>query len=60
MPALMHAADAAGRSGNALWSVTSRRSPPPSVQMMPSTPHSCITIWRHIGCTCAGVPFTAL
>ena len=60
MPALMQAAAAAGRSGNALWSLTSRRRPPPSVHRMPSMPHSPITIWRSIGCTCAGVPLTAL
>jgi hypothetical protein len=60
MPALTQAAAAVGRSGNALWSLTRSRRPPPSVHTMPSTPHSRTTISFSIGCTCAGVPSTAL
>ena len=59
MPALMQAAAAAG-GREALWSLTSSARPPPSVQMIPSMPHSFITISRSIGCTWAGVPLTAL
>ena len=61
MPALMQAAAAAWQVGEGLVVASpAARSPPPSVQMMPSRPHSFTTMSRSMGCTWAGVPLTAL
>ena len=60
MPACTAAAAAWSSDSNAACLVTSCVMAPPSVQMIPSSPHSFTVMEINIGLTAMGMPFHAL